>query len=70
MAETSLLPQHQIAPRDAASVSVRIGKSVELDARMTSAGLLSVGALVSGILLSTAVIVLAARRNGKAQKQP
>jgi hypothetical protein len=50
------------AIRDAADVSLRIGKSIAFDARITSRGLLSVGALVSGILLSTAVIVVAAKR--------
>lgn len=48
----------------AAKVSIRIGKRTTLDASMTTAGLLSVGALVSGILLSSAVIVAAAARKG------
>ncbi len=47
----------------AAEVSIRIGARTTFDAAVTSAGLLSVGALVSGILLSTAVIVFAAGRN-------
>lgn len=45
----------------AAEVSVRIGKGVAIEARVTAAGLLSVGALVSAILLSTAVIVRSKR---------
>ncbi len=52
----------------AAKVSIRIGKRTTFDASMTTAGLLSVGALVSGILLSSAVIVAAAGR--KAARRP
>ncbi|MEG8056545.1 MULTISPECIES: hypothetical protein [Sphingomonas] len=52
----------------AAKVSIRIGKRTTLDASMTTAGLLSVGALVSSILLSSAVIVVAAGR--KAARRP
>ncbi len=52
----------------AAKVSIRVGKRTTLDASMTTAGLLSVGALVSSILLSSAVIVAAAGR--KSAKQP
>ncbi|WP_093398878.1 hypothetical protein [Sphingomonas sp. OK281] len=52
----------------AAKVSIRIGKRTTLDASMTTAGLLSVGALVSSILLSSAVIVAAAGR--KAARRP
>lgn len=49
-------------PASGAEVSIRIGKGVSLDAAIDSRGLLAVGALVSGILLSTAVIVFAAKR--------
>jgi hypothetical protein len=52
----------------AAKVSIKFGKRTTLDASMTTAGLLSVGALVSGILLSSAVIVAAAGR--KAARRP
>ncbi|RYE96737.1 MAG: hypothetical protein EOO77_40405 [Oxalobacteraceae bacterium] len=52
----------------AAKVSIRIGKRTTFDASMTTAGLLSVGALVSSILLSSAVIVVAAGR--KATRRP
>ncbi len=52
----------------AAKVSIRIGKRTTSDASMITAGLLSVGALVSGILLSSAVIVVAAGR--KAARRP
>jgi len=48
-----------------AAVEVRLGRGVSVEARITSAGLLAVGALVSGILLSTAVIVSAASGRGK-----
>jgi hypothetical protein len=50
----------------AADVSIRMGKGIAFDASITAAGLLSVGALVSGILLSSAVIVFAAKRKGDA----
>jgi hypothetical protein len=46
----------------AAELSIRLGAGVTIDARVTSAGLLSIGALVSGILLSTAVVVHVAGR--------
>ena len=52
----------------AATVSIRIGKRTTFDAAVTTAGLLSVGALVSSILLSSAVIVAAAGR--KPARQP
>ncbi|RKE45762.1 hypothetical protein C8J41_104135 [Sphingomonas sp. PP-CC-3G-468] len=52
----------------AAKVSIRIGKRTTFDASVTSAGLLSVGALVSSILLSSAVIVAAAGR--KSARRP
>ena len=46
-----------------AKVSVSFGKAgVAASVRVTSGGLLSVGALVSGILLSTAVLVRASAR--------
>ena len=50
-------------PEPAATASIRIGRNVTLDAQITTRGLLSVGALVSGILLSSAIIVLAARKH-------
>ncbi len=52
----------------AAKVSIRIGKRTTFDASVTTVGLLSVGALVSSILLSSAVIVAAAGR--KAARRP
>lgn len=53
-------PQH-------AKVSFRFGRRVHLkvQADLTSGGLLSIAALVSGILLSTAVLVHIAVRDGK-----
>ncbi|WP_445193684.1 hypothetical protein ACT009_07360 [Sphingomonas sp. Tas61C01] len=50
-------PQH-------ASLTVAIGKrsALKADVTVTPSGLLAIGALVSSILLSTAVIVHAARR--------
>ena len=47
-----------------ASLAIRVGSGtvVEATARATPAGLVAVGVLVSAILLSTAVLVRAARR--------
>ena len=61
------------APVPAASVpqrahlSLRIGRRFRFkaDARMTPAGLVAVGGLVSSILLSTAVLVTAATRGAR-----
>ncbi len=50
--------------RNAARLSIRFGKRATLDASVTTAGMLSAGALVSAILLSTAVVVAAAGRTG------
>ena len=50
--------------RNAAKISIRFGKRATLDASVTTAGMLSAGALVSAILLSTAVVVAAAGRTG------
>lgn len=48
-------------------VSLRLGRQAGLDVklRLTSGGILSIGALVSGILLSTAVLVAVAVRESK-----
>lgn len=53
-----------------AQVSLRFGDraGLRMDARMTPAGLLAIGAMVSGILLSTAVLVGTALRAGKAPR--
>lgn len=56
--------KNDVANGHAADVSIRIGTRVTFDASVTSAGLLSIGALVTGILLSTAVVVVAAGRKG------
>jgi hypothetical protein len=55
-------PHHPNVQR--ATIALRLGKRsrVRAELTMTPAGLLSVGALVSSILLSTAVIVRSARR--------
>jgi len=50
--------------RNAARLSIRFGKRATLDASVTTAGMLSAGALVSAILLSTAAVVAAAGRTG------
>ncbi|TXC72033.1 hypothetical protein FSB78_14560 [Sphingomonas ginsenosidivorax] len=52
------------APVHRAKAAIRFGRRAGLTAsvRITSGGILSVGALVSGILLSTAVLVRAAGR--------
>ncbi|MGU3315893.1 hypothetical protein ACLBWH_10120 [Sphingomonas sp. M6A6_1c] len=59
--EPPALPHRPAVQR--AAIALRIGKRSRLRAEltMTPGGLLSVGALVSSILLSTAVIVRAAR---------
>lgn len=65
--DANITPARRAEPRagHAAMVSIRIGERAAFDAGITSTGLLAVGALVSGILLSSAVIVLAAgRRRG------
>lgn len=50
--------------RQTTRASVKLGKWVELDARtdFSPPGLVAVGVLVSGILLSTSVLVAAAGR--------
>jgi len=59
--------QLPVRPNDAqhAALALRIGKRTRLRAEVavTPLGLLSIGALVSSILLSSAVIVRAARRD-------
>jgi hypothetical protein len=62
--DTSIVPARQPEPPagKAATVSIRIGERASFEAGITTTGLLAVGALVSGILLSSAVIVLAAGR--------
>lgn len=58
-----------------AQLAVRIGERTRVSAAVTvtSAGLLSIGAMVSSILLSTAMVVRAARRappaDGAAQER-
>ena len=56
------LERNKVGNGNAAAVSIRIGKRTTFDASVTTTGLLSVGILVSSILLSTAVVVLAAGR--------
>ena len=59
-AHQTLPPQHP--EEQTARVDLRFGRAVSLQAtlRTTPAGLVSIGVLVSGILLSTAVLVWAA----------
>ena len=58
------LPTLPPPPVHRAKAAIRFGRRAGLTAsvRITSGGILSVGALVSGILLSTAVLVRAAGR--------
>ena len=58
-----------LAKRQRAEVSFKATKEAGLNARaeITNGGLLSVAVLVSSILLSTAVLVHAARKNGKSE---
>ncbi|WP_404710793.1 hypothetical protein [Sphingomonas sp. MMS24-J13] len=62
--DSKITPIRRTEPRlgKAATVSIRIGERATFDAGISSTGLLAVAALVSGILLSSAVIVLAAGR--------
>jgi hypothetical protein len=62
-------PARVLSAEQAADVELRLGDraAIRLSARMTPAGLLAVGGMVWGILLSSAVIVRAAgaaRREG------
>lgn len=58
-----------LAQQQRAEVSFKATKEAGLNARaeITNGGLLSVAVLVSSILLSTAVLVHAARKNGKSK---
>jgi hypothetical protein len=56
------------AGNPAAGVSIRIGQNIVFDAQITSAGLLSVATLMTGILLSSAVIVAAAALKKEAMR--
>lgn len=73
MAGTSLRPVAAPAPaRQEARARIRLGKRSRFDAQLsvTSGGLLAIGALVSSILLSSAVLVhVAVRDGGKARNQ-
>ena len=53
--------------RQIGEISLRLGRNAGLDMRvkLTSGGLLAIGGLVSSILLSTAVLVAVAVREGK-----
>ena len=65
MKNLDIAERRSIGHGHAAEVSIRIGTRTKFDARVTNAGLLSVGVLVSSILLSSAVIVLASGRTHK-----
>lgn len=56
-----------LSERQTARSLLRFGKRVKLTAQVdvTAAGLLSIGALVCGILLSTSVLVGTAIRDGR-----
>jgi hypothetical protein len=58
------LPTLPLPPVHRAKAAIRVGRRAGLTAsvRITSGGILSIGALVSGILLSTAVLVRAANQ--------
>lgn len=53
--------------RQTGEISLRLGRNAGLDMRvkLTSRGILAIGGLVSSILLSTAVLVAVAVREGK-----
>jgi hypothetical protein len=64
---SSVLP---LMPHQRAKATIRIGRHTRFTARVdvTSAGLLAVGALVSSILLSTALLVRVSVREGAEAK--
>ncbi len=68
MDQRSLSPAHGTADAQHAKFAIEFGNraSVVGEVRITSAGILAIGALMSSILLSTAVIVRAARQPRKA----
>ena len=57
------MPPPALRPIQHAALTLRAGRKlrVKAEVRVTPAGLLSIGALVSAILLSSAAIVVAAR---------
>lgn len=67
---TKTLPIETPASRERSELLIEVGKNVRLRvaADLSPAGLLSIAALVSGILLSTAVLVSAAGK--AAARQP
>lgn len=56
--------------RQLTRVTVEVGKAVRMhaEASLTTKGLLGIGVLVSGILLSTSVLVATAIRDGRKAK--
>ncbi len=60
----------QMDDRQLARVTVEFGKAVRMhaEASLTTRGLLGIGVLVSGILLSTSVLVATAIREGRKAK--
>jgi len=76
MAGDLMHPRYPLPPappvHHRARATIRLGKRHRFDARIevTSDGLLAIGGLVSSILLSTAVLVrVAVREGGKANNQ-
>lgn len=66
MTQLDQVNRHEARGVYAAEVTIRLGRHAGLEGRVTSVGLLSVAILVSGILLSTAVIVGASKRSVRA----
>lgn len=66
-ARAGLIPAH--GERQRAEVEIRVSKNAALRASVdvSSGGLLSIAALVSGILLSTAVLVHVAARDARSK---
>ena len=69
MAQKSPIPLAMLTERQGARASMRIGPNMRMGANVhvTTGGILAIGLLVSGILLSTAVLVGASAR-GRARK--
>lgn len=59
-------PRPPLPAATGAQATLRIGTRVTLEARITTGGLLAIGAIVSAALLGSAVIVRAARRGERA----
>jgi hypothetical protein len=72
MMMNEVIPSIDRDARQRARLSLRVGRRARLTVRVdvTADGLLAIGALVSSILLSTAVLVGVATRASKSEQLP